>query len=165
HPGRGVGAVPLRSDPRQRQGRSGVHRARSELPGCQRLASGSAAGSADCRGSGGCVMNRPVSSADSYRDELARLARALTGEKTLLRAQDRSRRDAMLLFAEENVDKRLDKLRIQLEFVAEGFTGFDKLLRAYLRVEPQRAYDSVASDAERFLVWLEQTRELSDGQR
>src|SRR5262249_58590279 len=58
------------------------------------------------------------------------------------------------MFVEDNVEKRLEKLRKQLEFVAEAFDDFEELLRTFTRSFPLEAYASAASDGDRFLDWL-----------
>lgn len=111
-------------------------------------------------------MNEP-STLDAYREELTRLARLLTREKVDEREDvpvPMSVREQMCLFAEENIDKRFEKLENQLEFVAEAFPDLGDLLGRYLE-EPQLAYDTVITDAQRFLTWLTRTQNPTAEQR
>src|SRR5262245_27232320 len=69
------------------------------------------------------------------------------------------------LFTEGNVEKRIEKLRGQVDFVSAAFAAFDRLLTKYATATRLEAYDTGASDGEEFLRWLEQTHPLSAEQR
>jgi hypothetical protein len=105
-------------------------------------------------------MNKPTT-LDAYREELTRLARLLTRDR-VDEGEDlpvsTAVREQMRMFAEENIDKRIDKLGSQLEFVAEAFPDFGQFLDRYIEEHPQCAYDTVITDAQRFLTWLTETQ-------
>jgi hypothetical protein len=111
-------------------------------------------------------MTTPRAPGETYHDQIARLARGLTaaglGPSGDLPA-DVCRQ--MRLFAEENVEKRLEKLGRQVEFVAGAFEDLDDLLGAFCRALPQAAYADVGDDGDRFFEWLTTTRELTPEQR
>jgi hypothetical protein len=65
------------------------------------------------------------------------------------------------IFVDGNLEKRFEKLQAQLEFVADGFDRFDDLIADYIRARPSAAYDTGISDGERMLVWLTETKGLS----
>ena len=67
----------------------------------------------------------------------------------------------MKIFVDGNLEKRFEKLQAQLEFVADGFDRFDDLIADYIRARPSAAYDTGISDGERMLVWLTETKGLS----
>lgn len=104
----------------------------------------------------------------TYRDELRRWAPALVGLQTTNHVcgalAPGSSPAGLKLFAEGNLSKRQEKLRTQLEFVAEAFDDFESLVWAYIRSVPPAAYDSTACDGERFLSWLERTGERTPQQ-
>ncbi|MBI2824825.1 MAG: hypothetical protein HYX69_09080 [Planctomycetia bacterium] len=105
----------------------------------------------------------------AYRDELRRWVPALVGVQAMngvCEALDPGSSPAGLkLFAEGNLGKRREKLHAQLEFVAEAFDDFEDLASAYIRSVPPAAYDTTASDGERFLSWLERAGALTPRQR
>ena len=101
---------------------------------------------------------------ETYREQLARLVRTMT---TANREADvvgdlagASSAAQVKIFVEGNLEKRLDKLQVQLSFVADAFEDFDELLIAYMRVNPPVAYDSALSDGERMLAWLVDSSEV-----
>jgi hypothetical protein len=102
----------------------------------------------------------------SYRDHLERLAAALTRPDTAPAAEvvDGAVPEQVRVFAEENLDKRLNKLRAQVEFVADALEDLDGLLRAFCRQTRLEAYATTTSDGEQFLRWLERTHELTPAQ-
>ena len=105
----------------------------------------------------------------AYREELRRWVPALAGLKAtngVCDALDPGSSPAGLkLFAEGNLSKRREKLHAQLEFVAEAFDDFDDIASAFIRSVPSAAYDTTATDGERFLSWLERCDELRPRQR
>lgn len=60
------------------------------------------------------------------------------------------------MFTDGNLDKRYNKIKDQLEIVADGFdeTDFDDIVADYVKFLPLAAYDTGCSDGERFLEWL-----------
>jgi hypothetical protein len=109
-------------------------------------------------------MTSQTPSVETYRQQLARWARALAAarqqELSGVRGEDAAPREVQM-FVEDNVNKRLDKLRQQLEFVVEAFADFNELLLAFTRGFPLEAYATAASDGERFLDWLGRTQSLT----
>lgn len=113
-------------------------------------------------------MNRPTTPVAGYREQIARLARALAA------ARDDEVRDALAagsspaelrMFVDDNVDKRLDKLRRQLESVAPAFEDFEERLNEFHRSVPLAAYATTDTDADRLLAWLEREGGLTLEQR
>src|SRR5262245_33212940 len=72
--------------------------------------------------------------------------------------------DQVEMFVEGNVEKRWDKLKRQLEFVAGAFDDLEELIKTYGQEVPLAAYDTGSSDGERFLGWLAETFILSGEQ-
>ena len=105
----------------------------------------------------------------SYREQLTRLVQdmALPNREAELESQLRvpSRPEHIKLFVDGNLDKRLDKLSRQLEFVAAQFEDFEALIVDYIRAQPLAALDSGTHDGDRMLAWLVANRELSPEQR
>jgi hypothetical protein len=113
-------------------------------------------------------MSRSARSKDRYAGELARWARALAcarPESIRGAVTDRAAFEEVERFIEDNLNKRLEKLEWQVEFVMPAFKDMAKLMEDYMRAQPLAAYASAASDGEGFLVWLEQTRKLTPVQR
>jgi hypothetical protein len=105
---------------------------------------------------------------ESYQEQLQRLSRALArGDcaSILEDVQYGCPQERVKWFVAGNVEKRLDKLADQLEFVAEAFDDFERLIEAYVHDQPLSAYDPGASDGERMLVWLLDRRVLTPVQR
>lgn len=104
-----------------------------------------------------------------YQDELHRWVPALAGFQTINGICDAlspgSSPVGLKLFAEGNLKKRREKLRAQLEFVADVFDDLEDLISAYVRSVPPVAYDMTACDGQRFLRWLERTSTLTPPQR
>ena len=103
-------------------------------------------------------------SQDVYRDQLARLARAMAStqwDEVTHKLSADSDATGVQLFVEGNWEKRCDKLANQLEFVAAAFDDFPQLIQAYVDTAPSPAYDTSLSDGERMLVWLRNTRRLT----
>jgi hypothetical protein len=69
------------------------------------------------------------------------------------------------LFVDGNFEKRLEKLCDQLEFVAEAFDDFERLVEAFVRDQPLASYSSTTSDGQRMLAWLLDRRALTPVQR
>lgn len=104
----------------------------------------------------------------TYQDELHRWFPALAGFQTINGICDAlspgSSPLGLKLFAECNLKKRREKLRAQLEFVADAFDDLEDLISAYVRSVPPAAYDTTACDGQRFLWWLERTGALTPPQ-
>jgi hypothetical protein len=100
----------------------------------------------------------------SYRDQLARMVQAITGPRRGPAHEfgaDPVQRRQVALFAQELADKRLDKLRNQLEFLAGGFDDLPDLLQEFTAAVSQEAYATPLSDSDCFFQWLEENRELT----
>ncbi len=114
-------------------------------------------------------MTDPSEPDRTYRDELRRWVPDLAGFQVTTGVCDAlapgSSPIGLKLFAEGNLKKRREKLRAQLESVAEAFDDLEDLVSAYVRSVPPVAYDVTVSDGERFLSWLERTGELTPRQR
>jgi hypothetical protein len=112
-------------------------------------------------------MSREIVTSEDYATQLRRLARSLAA----------ARNDEVLdvlapgyhpwqveMFTDGNVDKRFEKLQVQLAFVQPAFGDFEDLLETYIHESPLAAYDTGTSDGDRFLAWLESHRELTPEQ-
>ncbi len=104
-------------------------------------------------------------SRETYRRQLARLVSAMSLPNREAGVNEDlnkpSTPERVKMFVDGNLDKRFEKLQIQLKFVAEGFDGFDDLIVEFLRARPLASYDTAASDGERMLVWLAETKSLT----
>ena len=100
-----------------------------------------------------------------YREQLDRLAMAMSmanHESDV--ARDLSPGvppDRVKMFVDGNLDKRVDKLTGELEFVRPAFENLDQLIVDYIRSQPMASMDSSASDALSMLQWLAQTRDIT----
>lgn len=106
---------------------------------------------------------------ENYRAQLQRIARAMAtahAADVYCDLEAGSQPELMKLFVDGNLDKRLDKLDKQLEFV-KGALGdeFEALAVEYIKALPLGAYDSGQFDGDRFLTWLENSRPLTPVQR
>jgi hypothetical protein len=113
-------------------------------------------------------MTRRKVRGEGYADRLARWARALAaGEPDAVRdaLADGSSPSQVEMFVEGNFDKRCQLLAKQLEFVAAAFDDLEELLHEYLHAVPMAADATGASDADRFLAWLERTQQPTPEQR
>lgn len=105
---------------------------------------------------------------ESYRDQLRRLTQGLARADTSAVRADLSpdsTLNAVKMFVDGNLDKRFEKLQDALELVGGAFRDFDELIADYVRAIPLSAYDTGASDCERMLRWLRETRRLTPRQR
>jgi len=101
---------------------------------------------------------------EAYRRQMAELVAAMSrpgGERGVSLLADDSRRQAVKMFVDGNLDKRLDKLAKQLEFLEEAFDNFEELLAEYIRAVPLSAFDTSTSDGDRMLAWLADSRRLT----
>jgi hypothetical protein len=108
-------------------------------------------------------------SQETYKQQLIRLVQAMSmANKEAAVSRDLSPHSApsrVKMFVDGNLEKRLEKLQKQLEFVADAFDDFDELIVHYIRALPLAAYDSGTSDGERMLVWLSEIRRLAPEQQ
>ena len=106
---------------------------------------------------------------ETYRQQLDRLARAMASpncEKVVAPDLPRGDRlDRVKMFVDGNLDKRLDKLRTELEFVAGAFKDFEDIVVEYIRYQPLAAMATSATDSDEFLKWLTSARQLSPSQQ
>lgn len=109
-------------------------------------------------------MKQTAEDLDAYRRQLHACAQALA----VARIDDirdqlppQASAEPVKMFTDGNLDKRFLKLQEQLEFVAEGFEQFDDLIEQYVRSIPLEAYSTGATDAERFLVWVQRTQPVT----
>jgi len=68
------------------------------------------------------------------------------------------------VFTDGNLDKRIDKLNDQLEFLRAEFPDLDACLKEYVRTVPLAAYDTGSTDSSRFLDWVREREELTPQQ-
>jgi hypothetical protein len=115
-------------------------------------------------------MKNDPDTADAYRDQIIRCARALAVAKN--DAVEDSLAAGMRpllvkLFTDGNLDKRCQKLQDQTGRVAEVFDAaeFEERIVRYVRTVPLAAYDTGDSDGERFLQWVLETADVSAVQR
>lgn len=116
----------------------------------------------------GTLLGDRTVSQQTYREQLARLVQHMTVPHRqeavagdLAAGSDASR---VKMFVEGNLEKRLEKLESQLEFVAEAFDDFESLIIRYMRDCRLAAYDTGTSDGERMLTWLAETQTLTPEQ-
>ena len=100
-----------------------------------------------------------------YRDQLDRLAMAMSLPN---REQDVAGdlcpgmpAGRVKMFVDGNLDKRVDKLTGEMEFVRPAFDDIDELIIEYIRSEPLASLATSSSDAERMAQRLLQTRQLT----
>lgn len=113
-------------------------------------------------------MNPRIEKQETYRERITRLAQSLAGAHHAEVLDDLATGSSAALvkmFTDGNVDKRFEKLRRQVEFLEPAFADFDRLLMSFIRAVPLQAYDTGASDGERFLQWVEQTENPLPEQR
>lgn len=73
--------------------------------------------------------------------------------------------DRVGMFTEGNLSKRADKLNDQFEDFEDDFENLPELIGQYIREIPLAAYDTGASDADRFVQWLPTVTKLTPEQR
>jgi len=113
-------------------------------------------------------MNPRIEKQETYREQLTRLAQSLAAAHNSdvfdnLAAGSTAARVKM--FTDGNLDKRFEKLHRQVEFLDPAFANLEDLLGSFVKSIPLQAYDTGASDGERFLQWLEQTENPLPEQR
>jgi hypothetical protein len=99
---------------------------------------------------------------ETYREQLIRLVRSLVKPNNEMAVRgdlaQACTAQQVKMFVDGNLEKRLEKLQKQLEFVAEAFDDFDELIVSYVSDMPSASYDSVTSDGDRMLDWLSETK-------
>ena len=113
-------------------------------------------------------MSREIVMSEDYATQLRRLARSLAAgrnEDVLDVLAPGYHPWQVEMFTDGNVDKRFEKLQVQLEFVQSAFDEFESLLESYIHEFPLAAYDTGTTDGDRFLAWLDSHRELTPEQR
>ena len=73
--------------------------------------------------------------------------------------------DQVALFTSGNLDKRFEKLTDQLEMLADVLDDLEDWIDKYVSSVPLAAYDTGASDGDRFVRWLARETELTGEQR
>lgn len=109
-------------------------------------------------------------SQETYNQNVARLVRSLSmpnrHSELLNDLSSQSKLSSVKMFVDGNLDKRLDKVGKQLEFVAEAFgEDFEALIVEYINDLPLEAYDTGASDGQRMLIWLAEKKPLTPEQK
>lgn len=107
---------------------------------------------------------------DAYRQQLDKYAEALSiaqNDKVLDDLKAGNTADMLKMFTDGNLDKRFNKVKDQIEFVAEFFDEeeLEEQVVKYVKTFPLLAYDTGISDGERFLDWLPDQMELTEEQK
>ena len=93
------------------------------------------------RASGGVRMKLQATARDKYCDQLSRIARALAAAR-VEEVQDalapESQAAHLRIFVDDNVGKRQEKLKKQVEFLGSAFADLDGLVAAYAALAPGR---------------------------
>lgn len=113
-------------------------------------------------------MNDTMQAQDEYRRQIARFAQLLSVARNDPLAADLAPSQALWqvkLFTDGNLDKRYQKLLDQLERLESVFDDLDDLIVTFVRTVPLAAYDTGASDGERFLQWIANQRPLTAEQQ
>jgi hypothetical protein len=96
----------------------------------------------------------------SYRDQIHRCVRAMErgrAEDVRPFVDSSETVSRIKLFTSDNLNKRFDKVRDQVESLAGAFDNLDDLIEQYIREIPLAAYDTGCLDGDRFLNWLRET--------
>lgn len=113
-------------------------------------------------------MTREVEKQETYREQLARLARSLAharDEDVLNDLASGTPLSRVTMFTAGNLDKRFEKIRKQVEFVGDAFDDLDGLIDEFITSTALLAYDTGVSDGEQFLQWLERSQHPGAEQR
>jgi hypothetical protein len=113
-------------------------------------------------------MSAAFNGTQEYARTLQRIAGALSVAQCSTVAGDLADGhpvDKVKMFTDGNLDKRFEKLQDQLELLAEDMDDLDDAIVDYVRTVPLAAYDTGASDGDRFAVWLPTSRDLTPEQR
>lgn len=107
---------------------------------------------------------------DAYRQQLNKYAESLSiahNDNVLGDLKDGNNAEMLKMFTDGNLDKRFNKVKDQIEFVAEFFDEdkFEDQIVNYIKTLPLLAYDTGISDGERFLDWLPEQIELTPEQQ
>lgn len=113
-------------------------------------------------------MNPRTEKQETYREQLSRLTRLLTSGHNSDVIEDlavSSTPARVRLFTDGNLDRRFEALSQQVEVVTPAFRDLADLIVKFIHAVPLTAYDTAASDGERFLEWLERTQSPFPEQR
>jgi hypothetical protein len=105
---------------------------------------------------------------NNYADYLARLSQGLAvglNDVAQHDIADSCSLDQVAMFTSGNLDKRFEKLTDQLELMADVVDDLDDWISKYVKSIPLAAYDTGASDGDRFIQWLTRETELNGEQR
>jgi len=107
---------------------------------------------------------------DAYRKQLDKYAEALAiaqNEQVESDLKAGNTADMLKMFTDGNLDKRFNKVKDQVEFVAEFFDEeeFEEQIVKYVKTLPLLAYDTGISDGQRFLEWLPTQMEFTAEQQ
>ncbi|MBD3674009.1 MAG: hypothetical protein HUJ26_10840 [Planctomycetaceae bacterium] len=107
---------------------------------------------------------------DAYRQQLDKYAESLSiarNDNVVGDLKNGNTAEMLKMFTDGNLDKRFNKVKDQIEFVAEFFDEdqFENLIVQYVKTVPLLAYDTGISDGERFLNWLPEQVELTAEQQ
>ncbi|AMV25994.1 hypothetical protein VT84_16465 [Gemmata sp. SH-PL17] len=102
---------------------------------------------------------------DAYRAELLLLTEAMSVTTEEAPQADVDSQLQLDVFARENFDKRIDKVKAQIEFIQEAFDDLPELLRVFSLEHPMALYDRQNSDGAAFLDWLTDRHQLTGAQK
>ena len=98
---------------------------------------------------------------ENYRDQIQRCAQTMAlgyVEDVRPFLANGSKIEHVKLFADGNLDKRIDKVLDQVELLKTVFGQLEDLVCEYIVEVPLVAYDTGCSDGDRFLRWLSLTQ-------
>ncbi|MBL8848431.1 MAG: hypothetical protein JNG89_02055 [Planctomycetaceae bacterium] len=107
-------------------------------------------------------------SLDAYREQLRHYAQTMAvgdnraASAGLLAGHSPSR---VAMFTDGNLYKRYEKLQSACEVLADGLDELNDYIKEYIKIVPLSAYDTNTTDGERFLIWLDEKKDLTDEQR
>jgi hypothetical protein len=111
-------------------------------------------------------MSQAIQSAtEEYREQLRQLTEAMSITRNEVPKVEVDSQFQLDVFAEENYDKRLDKLQMQLEFVQDAFENLHELFEAYTLEQLMKPYDRQMSDGAAFIDWLTGRSKLNRKQK
>jgi hypothetical protein len=113
-------------------------------------------------------MTHATPQANAYQEQLTRYARALATPQNAMVFDDlegEKQQTGLGIFVAANTYKRRERLRVRLEYLAGALDDLETLLVDYVRELPLNPYATMTADADRFLGWLQQHRELTPEQR
>ena len=109
-----------------------------------------------------------INEQQSYAEYLTRLSQGLAVGVNDVAKDDIANdftMDQVAMFTSGNLDKRFEKLTDQLELLADVVDDLEDWVEKYITTVPLAAYDTGASDGDRFIQWLSREKELSGEQR